>query len=264
VLKRRPRLPPRPTRAALAKALGGHLPRRRARVGLLGGSFNPAHRGHAHVALQALRRLKLDEVWLLVSPQNPLKDSKDMAPLERRLASARRIARHPRLKASAMETLLGTRRTADTLAQLERCFPGVRFVWIMGADNLQQIHHWGRWKEIFHRVGVAVFDRPSYSLGALSAKAAQRFAKYRLQQAGGWRVARERPPAWVFMRIKLIAQSATALRARADRKANNHGKQDRAADARPAIKENGSHKHEGHGAHQRHSGARRPRRPARH
>src|SRR5699024_7513833 len=190
VLKRRPRLPPRPTPAALAKALGGHLPQRGAHVGLLGGSFNPAHRGHAHVALQAMRRLKLDEVWLLVSPQNPLKDPADMAPLDKRLASAQRIARHPRLKVSAMETLLGTRRTADTLAQLQRCFPGVRFVWIMGADNLQQIHHWGRWKEIFHRVGVAVFDRPSYSLGALSAKAAQRFARHRLSQSGGWRVAR--------------------------------------------------------------------------
>ena len=256
MLKTRPSLPPRPTPAALGRALGGYLPRRRARIGLLGGSFNPAHQGHAHVALQALRRLKLDEVWLLVSPQNPLKTSRDMAPLEERLASARRVAQHPRLRASAMETLLGTRRTADTLAQLERCFPGVRFVWIMGADNLQQIHHWGRWKEIFHRVGVAVFDRPSYSLRALSAKAAQRFAKHRLNQSGGWRVARKQPR--VFMRIKLIAQSATALRARARREAETEKNQGRADDTRPATKETGSHKHEGHGALQRHSGARRP------
>src|SRR5690606_8577051 len=94
----------------------------------LGGSFNPAHQGHAHIALEALKRLDLDEVWLLVSPQNPLKDPAEMAPLAQRLASAKAIARHPRLRVSAMETLLGTRRTADTLAQLERCFPHVRFV----------------------------------------------------------------------------------------------------------------------------------------
>jgi len=242
--------------------LGGRLPPRGARIGLLGGSFNPAHQGHAHVAREALRRLRLDEVWLLVSPQNPLKDPQEMAPLDKRLASARHIARHPRVRASAMETLLGTRRTADTLSQLERCFPGVHFVWIMGADNLQQIHHWGRWKEIFHRVGVAVFDRPSYSLRALSAKAAQRFAKHRLTQAGGWRVAREGPPVWVFMRIKLIAQSATALRARARRTAKSSNQV--RADARVPTKETDSHKHQGHGAHQRQRSARRPERPVRH
>jgi len=264
VTKQRPRLPPRPTRAALAQSLGGHLPHRGARIGLLGGSFNPAHRGHAHIALQALRRLKLDEVWLLVSPQNPLKDTKDMAPLEARLASARGIARHPRLRASAMESLLGTRRTADTLAQLQRCFPGVNFVWIMGADNLAQLHLWGQWPQIFYRVGVAVFDRPSYSLGALSAKAAQRFARQRLKQSGGWRVARQRPPAWVFMRIKLIAKSATELRARARRAKNDRKPGARGLKAPPVTKENGSHKHEGQGAVQRHAGARRAKWPVRH
>lgn len=212
MLKRRPRLPPRPTPRALAAALGGDLPARRAKIGLLGGSFNPAHQGHAHIALEALKRLDLDEVWLLVSPQNPLKDPAEMAPLAQRLASAKAVARHPRLRVSAMETLLGTRRTADTLAQLERCFPHVRFVWIMGADNLAQIHLWGRWEEIFQRVGVAVFDRPSYSLRALSAKAARRFAKHRLSQSGGRRLAELKPPVWVFVRIKLVPLSASELR----------------------------------------------------
>ena len=209
------RLPPRPTRAALGRALGGRLPPRGARIGLFGGSFNPAHEGHSHVAREALRRLGLDEVWLLVSPQNPLKDRDGMAPLAKRLASARHQARHPRIRATALESLLGTQVTADTLDQLQRCFPGVHFVWIMGADNLGQIHRWGRWSEIFHRVGVAVFDRPSYSLGASSAKAAQRFAGQRLRSARGRLLARRKPPVWSFLRIKLVAQSATALRARA-------------------------------------------------
>jgi len=211
------RLPPRPTPAALGRALGGRLPPPGARIGLLGGSFNPGHEGHAHVAAEALRRLGLDEVWLLVSPQNPLKRADGMAPLSERLASARRLARHPRVRATALETLLGTRVTADTLAQLRACFPRVRFVWLMGADNLRQIHRWGRWTEIFHRVAVAVFDRPTYSLGALSAKAAQRFASRRLRASRGARLVRRRPPVWVFLRIRLVAQSATALRARARR-----------------------------------------------
>ena len=234
------------------------------RIGLFGGSFNPAHEGHRLVALQCLRRLRLDRVWLLVSPGNPLKDNDALPSLADRVRATRELMRHPDIEVTGFEAEHGFRYTYDTIRYLTESRRGTRFVWIMGADNLQQIHHWGRWKEIFHRVGVAVFDRPSYSLRALSAKAAQRFASHRLSQAGGWRVARKRPPVWVFMRIKLIAQSATALRARARREANSQRNQDRAEDARSAIKENGSHKHEGHGAHQRHSGARGPRRPARH
>ena len=138
----------------------GSAPKRR--VGLFGGSFNPAHEGHAHIAREALKRLDLDEVWLIVSPQNPLKDADGMAPLAARLASAHAVcARHPRLKAVALETWLGTRYTADTLEACARRFPRTRFVWVMGADNLLQFDRWQRWRNIFNTMVIAVFARPT-------------------------------------------------------------------------------------------------------
>jgi nicotinate-nucleotide adenylyltransferase len=187
--------------------------RERGTVGLLGGSFNPAHDGHRHITVNALARLDLDEVWWLVSPQNPLKASAGMAPLAERLAGARRVARHPRIRVLDIERRLGTRYTADTLAALQERFPDIRFVWLTGADILSELPRWARWTEIFQRVPVAVFARPSYVLRAMAGKAATRFAHSR---AG---TARERalpylpPPAWSFLMMKLHPASATALRA---------------------------------------------------
>jgi len=182
-------------------------------VGLLGGSFNPAHDGHRHVSLLALRRLGLDEVWWLVSPQNPLKPVAGMAPLAQRLAAARRIARHPRIRVSDIEQRLGTRYTVDTIGRLQQRFPGVRFVWLMGADNLAQIPHWHRWPEIFARVPVAVFDRGDAAFRALAGPASRRFARYRVRDPRA--LALSRPPAWCFLFIARHPASATAIRAAA-------------------------------------------------
>ncbi|MEO5336401.1 MAG: nicotinate-nucleotide adenylyltransferase [Magnetospirillum sp. WYHS-4] len=183
------------------------------RVGLLGGSFNPAHAGHRHVSLHALRRLRLDEVWWLVSPQNPLKPADGMAPLGERLAEAARIAAHPRIRPTAIETELGTRYTADTLKALRNRFPGLRFIWLMGADNLVQMPRWRRWMAIFHTVPVAVFARPSYSLRALSGTAARHFAGFRIDGPGRGALADRIPPAWAFLGIPPHPESSTRIRA---------------------------------------------------
>ncbi|MBF0560961.1 MAG: nicotinate-nucleotide adenylyltransferase [Alphaproteobacteria bacterium] len=188
---------------------------RRRYVGLLGGSFNPAHDGHRHISLAALRLLGLDEVWWLISPQNPLKPTAGMAPLSQRLAYAATIARHPRIRVTAMEMCLGTRYTADTLRELTRRFPRIRFVWLMGADNLTQISAWARWKEIFRRVAIAVFAREPYSLRALAGKAGRRYARARL---GGKarRLPFSTPPAWVFLAVRPHPASATKIRTTTD------------------------------------------------
>jgi nicotinate-nucleotide adenylyltransferase len=186
--------------------------RRGRRVGLLGGSFNPAHGGHRHISLMALKLLNLDEVWWLVSPQNPLKPVAGMAPFAERLAGAAAVTRHPRIKVTDIETRLGSRYTADTLALLRRRFPNTHFVWLIGADNLQQIHRWNRWEHIFRLTPVAVFARPAYSLAALSSVAAHRFGRSRILPQAARRLATMAPPAWVFFPIRLDPASATALR----------------------------------------------------
>lgn len=206
---------------------------RGARVGLLGGSFNPAHKGHLHISLIALRRLGLREVWWLVSPQNPLKPAHGMASLDQRRATAEAVARHRRIRVTDIETRLGTRYTADTLPALKRRFPGVRFVWLMGADNLGQISAWQRWPEIFHTVPVAIFDRPFYAaqvyaarthaFQALAGKAAIRFASWRLDARKAHRLAEQKPPAWVFFRNRLHPASATSIRAQAARNKTSKG-----------------------------------------
>lgn len=183
------------------------------RIGLLGGSFNPAHEGHRHISLLALQRLRLDGVWWLVAPQNPLKPVAGMAPFAARLAHARRAARHPRVRVSAVEARLGSRYTADTLAALTRRFAGVRFVWLMGADNLGQIDRWHRWREIFRTVPVAVLDRAPYSLRVLNGTAAQRFRGARLPPSAAGLLADRPPPAWVFLPGPRHPASATGLRA---------------------------------------------------
>ncbi len=183
------------------------------RVGLLGGSFNPAHAGHRHISVEAMKRLGLDAVWWLVSPQNPLKSADGMAPFAERIESARQAARHPRIVVTGIEADLGTRYTADTLTALTARFPRTEFVWLMGADNMVQIRHWQHWTKIFETVPVAVYDRPSYSLRALSGLAAQRFARARIDQDHTRALAGTAPPAWVFFLAKRHPASATALRA---------------------------------------------------
>lgn len=191
--------------------------RRRRRIGLLGGSFNPAHAGHAHVARLALTLLGLDEVWLLVSPQNPLKPVAGMAPLETRLTSARRVAgRDRRIRATALEQALGTRFTADTLGRLTTRFPRSRFVWLMGADNLVQMARWSRWMRIFRAVPVAILARSPYSQKALAAKAAHRLARNRVRDERARGLADRQPPAWCYLHTRLHPASATAIRAQGD------------------------------------------------
>ena len=184
------------------------------RIGILGGSFNPAHRGHLDISLKALRQLGLDQVWWLVSPQNPLKPADGMAPFAERLAAARRLARNPRIRVTDLEQRLGSRYTAESLKLLRRRFPETRFVWLMGADNLAQIAQWRDWQQIFHLVPIAVFARPSYCFKALAAKAARRFARYKLKEGAGRRLATSEPPAWMFVHGRLNPISATEIRRR--------------------------------------------------
>lgn len=187
---------------------------RRRHVGLLGGSFNPAHGGHLHISREALKRLRLDAVWWLVSPQNPLKERAGMAPLADRMASARSVSRvDRRIRPTDIEVQLGTTYTAETLAKLVRRFPNIRFVWLMGADNLIQIPRWRDWNKIFNLVPIAVFTRPTYDSKALSGKAAQRYRRYRLPQSAAGRLALSRPPVWTFVSFRRHPASATAIRA---------------------------------------------------
>lgn len=185
---------------------------------MLGGSFNPAHDGHRHISLLALQRLNLDEIWWLVSPQNPLKPARGMAPLTKRLANARASARHPRIRVTDIERHLNTRYTVDTVKALKSRHPNHSYVWLIGADNLLQIPRWKAWEELFGTVAVAVFARPSYSLKALAGQAASRFSVFRLPESQARSLAEKKPPAWVFLRIRLHTASATAIRAGAKKK----------------------------------------------
>ena len=180
-------------------------------IGLLGGSFNPAHEGHRMISLIALKRLGLDEVWWLVSPQNPLKPVVGMAPFVERLANARAVAVHRRIKVSDIETRLGTHFTRDTLKRLTQRRRQHDFVWLMGADNLVQFPKWEGWQEIFNTVPIAVFDRPSYSLAGV---AATRFAGFRIPERNASGLLRRKAPSWVFLHSRLNPVSATEIRAR--------------------------------------------------
>lgn len=182
------------------------------RVGLLGGSFNPAHEGHRYVSLEALKRLDLDQVWWLVSPQNPLKPRAGMAPLADRLASARAVARHPRIRVLDLERRLGTVYTVDLLRRLAG-WRGHRFVFLIGADNLLQLPRWRHWLEIVERVPVAVIERHPYSRGALAGRAARRLAAARLDAERARELAERPPPAWVYLKVRPHPASSTALRA---------------------------------------------------
>lgn len=186
--------------------------RRGPRVGLLGGSFNPAHAGHRHVAELALRRLRLDQVWLMVSPGNPLKPARGMAAFADRLASAVAVADGRRVVATGIERRLGTSYTLDTLRALRRRFPGTRFVWLMGADILAELPRWRRWVELVRLVPFAVLPRPSYTRRALSGEAARRLRAWRIPARAAATLADLAAPAWVFLPARESGCSATALR----------------------------------------------------
>lgn len=183
-------------------------------IGLLGGSFNPAHEGHLAISQQALTRLGLDRLWWLVSPGNPLKSGQFMLPMAQRVAAARAVAgADRRITVTGIEAELGTRYTADTLEALARRFPRVTFIWLMGADNLAQMPRWARWQSIFTSTRVAVMARAPYTIGALGGKAARRFARSRIPAGKAGLLAKQKVPAWVFLPIPLHPASATAIRA---------------------------------------------------
>jgi nicotinate-nucleotide adenylyltransferase len=183
-------------------------------VGLYGGSFNPAHDGHAHVAETAKRRLGLDRVIWLVSPQNPLKPRHETADLADRLAGARALAQGYGMLVAAVETQLGSNYTIDTIRGLKARFPGVKFVWIMGADSLASFHRWKGWTQIMHEVPIAVVSRPWISLRSRFSPAALRFTRFRKSPQSGPRLAYAKTPAWTFLFGRFHFQSSTALRAR--------------------------------------------------
>ena len=183
------------------------------RIGLFGGSFNPAHDGHLHVAETALQRLQLDWVWWIVARGNPLKEEHGV--FARRVASARAMAGHPRMRVSTIEAELGINYTRDLLPELTRRAPAARFVWIMGADNLSGFHRWGGWAEIAQTVPVAVVARPNAGPKARLSKFARRFAGARISEAEAPRLAFMEAPAWVFLTARWHPASSTALRRRA-------------------------------------------------
>ncbi|WP_372893334.1 nicotinate-nucleotide adenylyltransferase [Rhodosalinus sp.] len=183
------------------------------RVGLLGGSFDPPHVGHAHISREALKRFGLDRVWWLVSPANPLKRA-GPAPLAERMAAARALVDHPRIAVTDFEARVGTRYTAETLAALQERCPGVRFTWLMGADNLAQFHRWERWREIMARVPVGVLARPGLRIPAQTSVAARAFRAARLPAADSRLLGRADPPAWCFVNVPMVNLSSTEIRAR--------------------------------------------------
>jgi nicotinate-nucleotide adenylyltransferase len=184
-------------------------------IGLLGGSFDPAHNGHAHLTREALKRFGLDRVWWLVSPGNPLK-ARQPAPMPDRLARARAVMDDPRVVITGIEADLGTRYTAETLEALIARYPGVRFVWLMGADNLLQFDRWDRWQDIMRMVPVGVLARPGSRIQARLSKTAEVFWQARVPDAAAQRLAHGPLPRWCFLNMPLVKTSSSAIRARGD------------------------------------------------
>ncbi|PTV96667.1 nicotinate-nucleotide adenylyltransferase [Rhodobacter aestuarii] len=182
------------------------------RIGLLGGSFDPAHEGHAHITREAMRRFGLDRVWWLVSPGNPLK-SHGPAPMASRIAQARRVMADPKVTITGLEAQLGTRYTAQTLARLTALYPGVHFVWLMGADNLAQFDLWEDWRGIFARVPVGVLARPGHRMVTGQARAARIYASARLPAEQARLLPFARRPAWCFVQMPMSDLSSSAIRA---------------------------------------------------
>jgi len=182
-------------------------------IGLLGGSFDPAHGGHVHITCEALKRFGLDRVWWLVSPGNPLK-AKGPAPIERRLQTARRVMQHPRVAVTDIETHLGTRYTAETLKALIRRYPGVNFVWLMGADNLVQFHQWDQWRWIMETMPIGVLARPGDRTAARSSKAASQYRHAQLRGRNSILLPTKCAPCWCFVNVPMVNMSSSEIRAR--------------------------------------------------
>lgn len=183
------------------------------RIGLLGGTFNPAHEGHLHISMMALRRLRLDKVWWMATPGNPLKNNASLPSLEHRLAAAQPLAAHPDIVLTGLESHIKTRFTLDTLDVLTRRHPATRFIWLMGADNLMQFHRWQGWQEIARLMPIAVIDRPGASLAPLNSVAAQALIRFRVPEQQARTLADRPPPAWTFLHGPLSDLSSTAIRA---------------------------------------------------
>ena len=182
------------------------------RIGLLGGSFNPAHAGHLHISLEALKRLKLDEVWWLVSPQNPLKKASDLAAYDVRFQTAQALAQHPRIRVCDIEATHGLHYTIATIRFLQAHHHNHQFVWLMGADNLAQFHRWRNWREIARRVPIAILDRAPFGLKALHARFAILYAKQRVNSSRAAQLADAGAPRWAYLTIPRHPLSATHLR----------------------------------------------------
>lgn len=187
------------------------------RIGLLGGSFNPAHEAHRQLSLLACKRLGLDRVWWLVSPGNPLKENHSLPPVETRIAQAKTVAASPYIDVCAPEVAYRTSYTFDTLARIVKEYPGVRFVWLMGADNLAQFHRWKRWQEIAAMMPIAVIERPGNEDAPLSAKAAHALARYRIDESDAALLLSMQPPAWVYLHGLKSPLSSTSLRMKEQR-----------------------------------------------
>jgi nicotinate-nucleotide adenylyltransferase len=183
------------------------------RIGLFGGTFDPPHLAHLGAALLAMKRLKLDRIWWMVTPGNPLKDTRGLAPLEQRIAAARDLAHHPRIDVTGLEAVIKTRYTYDTIRWLKARCPGVRFVWIMGADNLRSFHRWQRWRDIASMLPIVVVDRLGPSLYASASPAGASLSRFRIPSENAASLPGRRAPAWAFLHGLKSPLSSTALRA---------------------------------------------------
>lgn len=206
------RPPPRPSSVDLRAEVPLALPGQR--IGLMGGTFNPPHAGHATCAVTALRRLKLDQLWWMVTPGNPLKRGEDLPSLAQRMAASRQFAADPRIRVTGFEAALGSSYTYETLRYLTRRLPGVHFVWVMGADNLAGFHRWQEWRQIARLVPMAIVDRPGWRLAALASPAAASLSRYRVPESFAARLALMPPPAWSLLSTRLSEASSTSLRRR--------------------------------------------------
>jgi nicotinate-nucleotide adenylyltransferase len=212
--ERRERNETRPSKSLTPEERAARLPMvsPRMRIGLLGGSFNPAHAAHVEISLTALKRLGLDQVWWVVTPGNPLKRSSKLPGLSERVEAARKIANHPRIAVTGFPGEKGPPYTVDLLTELKRRYPAVNFVWLMGADNLAEFHRWRSWQRIFETAPIAVLDRPGFRLKARASQAAARFQEFHVDESDAQGLARMTPPAWTIITHRLSPLSSTEIR----------------------------------------------------
>jgi nicotinate-nucleotide adenylyltransferase len=223
---RRERNDVRPSKSLTPEEKAARLPMAspRMRIGLLGGSFNPAHAAHVEISLTALKRLGLDQVWWVVTPSNPLKNPAKLPSLTTRVDTARRVVNHPRIAVTGFPGEKGSPYTVDLIVELKRRYPTVSFVWLMGADSLAKFHRWRSWQKIFETMPVAVLDRPGFRLKARASQAAMRFHDFGVDESDAQGLARMMPPAWTIITHRLSPLSSTALRGEASGRTANETK----------------------------------------